>query len=124
MVPVLRQAVIKPQDGEGVEHILIQGVVIAVDVVGHLHASCNACSSCGQGGKHVPGAVLVLCFMKGISAPLRDIQSNHARFKEHACASGSILAAYICGLRSCVLRARRPNVYGNAFAQIRRTWWW
>lgn len=36
VVPVLGQARVKAQEGEGVQHILIQGLVIAVNVVRHL----------------------------------------------------------------------------------------
>lgn len=36
VVPVARLACVKAQDGEGIHHVLIKGIVIAVDVVGHL----------------------------------------------------------------------------------------
>ena len=38
--PVLGQAVVKPQERKGVHYVLVQRVIIAVDVVGHL----NRCS--------------------------------------------------------------------------------
>lgn len=36
VVPRAREARVEAEEGEGVEHVLVQGVVVAVDVVGHL----------------------------------------------------------------------------------------
>lgn len=37
VVPGLGQAGVKPQQGEGAEHILVKCLIIAVDVMGHLN---------------------------------------------------------------------------------------
>ena len=58
VVPCAGEAGVKAQQGEGAHHILVQGIVVAVDVVRHLQwqqGKCNGARSVGGSGEaHMP----------------------------------------------------------------------